>query len=812
MATNTADALFQQAVRMHNQARAPQQYRAAVALYETVLMQKPGHPLVLHHLGECKLELNAAADALARFEAATRGAPDFAEAHVGRGRALSALGRHDEALLAFDMALKLNPDLVNAWFGHGNALLAMGRALDAIASFDTALTRMPEFAAAWLNRANALLVARRPDEALESAQRALTAEPRLIIAHLTIGRVLTELGRADEAIGHFDLLLAKGPLRDARVGRAQALAGAGRPEEALAELDALLAATPNDADAINTQGVILESMDRIEEALARYEMATTGAPAFVTAWVNRGRLARRLDRRPEAADALARAMRLDAGNLEAMLELAELARLENLPDVAEGWLMRARGVALAEPELLVGDRLAAAHASQCRWRDNALHEAVIREQILAGNGEVKPLAVLAWLDDPELALRAARNWVARHFPDVAAPVAAARAPGRIRVAYLSADFHNHATMILAARLFELHDRERFEVWGVSIGPEANDAMRQRARAAFEHFVDAREMSDAEVIAYLRERGIDIAVDLKGYTKDARTGILAGRCAPIQINYLGYPGSMGADFIDYVIADETVIPVDGLVHFQERVVWLPDSYQVNDATREIHEDAPSRAELGLPENGFVFCCFNGVHKIKPAVFDLWMRLLTKVEGSVLWLLCDDETAQANLRGEAEKRGVAPDRLVFARIRPIAKHLARLARADLFLDTLPYGAHTTASDALWAGVPVLTRPGRAFAGRVAASLLKAVGLPELIAGTPDEYEAIALRLAGNPDMLADLRARLTAARATAPLFDSDRFRRHLEAAFQHMHARRLAGQAPADFAVLADGGVADITGRG
>jgi predicted O-linked N-acetylglucosamine transferase (SPINDLY family) len=370
---------------------------------------------------------------------------------------------------------------------------------------------------------------------------------------------------------------------------------------------------------------------------------------------------------------------------------------------------------------------------------------------------------------------------------------------RIRLAYLSADFHEHATAYLMAELFEAHDRARFETTAISFGPDSNDGMRARLSAAFGRFIDVRNRGDREVAALLRKLEIDIAVDLKGFTAGARAGILSHRAAPVQVNYLGYPGTMGADFIDYILADRFVIPEEHYACYTEKVVYLPDTYQVNDSKRVIAERTPTRAEVELPDTDFVFCCFNNNYKITPEIFDCWMRLLNEVQGSVLWLLADNATASRNLRREAEARGVAPERLVFAPRVKLEDHLARQRLADLFLDTLPFTAHTTGSDALWAGLPLLTCHGTTFPGRVAASLLNAVGLRELIAYSLEEYEALALKLATSPAMLNDIRARLAQNRHTHSLFNTDRFRRHIEAAYTTMWERYQRGEPPESFAV-------------
>jgi predicted O-linked N-acetylglucosamine transferase (SPINDLY family) len=350
-----------------------------------------------------------------------------------------------------------------------------------------------------------------------------------------------------------------------------------------------------------------------------------------------------------------------------------------------------------------------------------------------------------------------------------------------------------------AELFELHDRQRFEIIGVSFGADDGSAIRARVASAFDQFHDVESQSDLEIARLVNELAVDIAVDLNGYTESARPTVLAQRPAPIQANYLGFLGTMGAVFIDYVIGDEVILPPEQQPFYTEQIVRLPDCFQVNDSTRKISARTPSRREAGLPERGFVFCCFNGNYKITAPVFDVWTRLLKAVDGSVLWLMHSNEAAAAKLRHEAAARGVDPARLVFAAKAAPEDHLARHRLADLFLDTLPINAGATASDALWAGLPIVTRIGETFPGRISASLLRAVGLGELVTHSADEYEALALQLARDPARLAALRRRLHDNRLTAPLFDTDRFRRHLEAAYTTMYEINRRGESPRSFSV-------------
>jgi predicted O-linked N-acetylglucosamine transferase (SPINDLY family) len=396
----------------------------------------------------------------------------------------------------------------------------------------------------------------------------------------------------------------------------------------------------------------------------------------------------------------------------------------------------------------------------------------------------------------ELQRKASEIWVQdKHpFDDSLGPLVKRAQRDKIRIGYYSADFHNHATAYLMAEFFERHDRSKFELFAFSFGPDKQDGMRQRLTQSFDQFIDVRFNSDKEVAEFSRMLGIDIAVDLKGSTKDHRFGIFSYRAAPVQVSYIGYPGTMGADYIDYLIADKTVVPQEHQKHYSEKIIYLPDSYQVNDRKRVIADKTYTRQELGLPSEGFVFCCFNNNYKITPSVFDSWVRILKAVPNSVLWLFQDNPLAAINLRKEAKARGIDEARLVFAKSMPLDQHLARHSAADLFLDTLPYNAHTTASDALWAGLPLLTCMGESFASRVAASLLKAVGMPELIANTQEEYEAKAIELAQNPDQLNALKQKLQSNCLSAPLFNTEKITRHIEQAYANVYERYHADLMP------------------
>jgi protein O-GlcNAc transferase len=569
-----------------------------------------------------------------------------------------------------------------------------------------------------------------------------------------------------------------------------------RYHAALADAKRALAANPNNAAAWHSLGNALSGLKRHKEAVACYDKALALTPENGTFWQDRSAAIHASKRKtatsdineeptsdPQDADGWA----LRGGFLLAAQRFAEAAEASD------------RALAI-DPQHLVAARIGIrSRISTCDWRQRKEDERRIAEGLRAGFHIITPFNHRAISDSEAQNLVVAQLW-AKTIPR---PKALWRGESYrhdcIRIAYLCAEFHDHATAVLIAGVFEQHDKTRFDVTAVSLRPDDGGPMRRRIEAAFDRFIDAQALSDAEIAAMIREMEIDIAIDLNGQAGAARPGILAHRPAPVQTSYLGNCGTMGVPFIDYIIADPIVIPPDQSCYYAEKVVYLPNSYQCNDSRREVSRSTLSRADAGLPEAGFVFCCFNNNYKIMLSIFDIWMRLLAACPECVLWLLGDNPYAILNLRREAAARGVAPERLVFAPRKPREDHLARHRLADLFLDTLPVNAHATASDALWAGLPVLTWMGNTFAGRVAASLLQAIGLPELVASSPAEYESIALALARDPEALARVRAKLASNRTTQPLFDTARITRNLETAYMTMCERTRRREPPESFTV-------------
>jgi predicted O-linked N-acetylglucosamine transferase (SPINDLY family) len=637
------------------------------------------------------------------------------------------------------------------------------------------------------------------EEAERLYRRILDLHRTDLKARHMIAAIRLQQGRAAEAQAMLAPLVAEAcGDTDIRAHHGLALQEMGRREEALAEFDRALALNPGNALALLFRGNLLTDAGLFAQALESYDRLLQVAPGYDEAWFRRGLALWHMDRCEGALASYAKALDCNPTRFSAAFNAGTvLLKLERY-DEAFAAFEKARALSPDHPYVLGG--LVGAVLGGCdleRWPD---FQARLVEAVRDKKAVIVPLDFLPFCDDAALRRQCSQTFIADRVPRPAEPLWTGTQYGhdRIRIAYLSADFRQHATADLIAGLIESHDRTRFEVGAISFGRDDGSAMRARLIEAFDWCEDVRLKSDADVAQWLKDREIDIAVDLKGHTQESRPGILAHRPCPVQVGYLGYPGTIGAPWLDYILADAWVLPFDRQPFYSEKIVHLPHCYQVNDHSRAIGA-TPARSEAGLPARGFVFCCFNAGWKISPQLFDIWMRLLQAVPESILWLLDDNAAAKRNLTQRARDRGIDPARLVFAPKTASAAHLARHRLADLFLDTLPYNAHTTASDALWAGLPVLTCLGSQFDGRVAASLLETIGLPELVTHTLEEYEALALALARDPARLGNLRARLGEMRRTSPLYDTDSFARSLEAAYLRMMEISRTGRAPESFAV-------------
>jgi predicted O-linked N-acetylglucosamine transferase (SPINDLY family) len=700
--------------------------------------------------------------AIALYTEVIQLAPEKALAYYKRGNLLKDRGQLEAALADYDRAITLDPGYAYALCNRGVVLSRLARFEAALDSYDRAIVLTPDDALAHFNRADVLRELQRPEEALASYDRALAIRPDYPECLCNRGILLAALGRTDEARVSFDRAIAiHGSFADAYVGRAALLLNLRRTQAALADYDHALRLNPNSTAAHCNRGVLFMSLEHWSEALVNFDRALALDPDNVEAHKFRGDALTHLHRYPEAVESYDRA-------------LARKADLHYL----RGFRTHVKMI-------------------MCDWDSWASEVREIVTGIRSGQPVIAPFPLLAIADDVSQHQTAAQLQVREEFPPKQGlPALPRRAPSeKLRIGYFSSDFREHAVSVLMAELFELHDRGRCEITAFSFGSNSQSAMRERLRKTFDRFVDINGKSDRDAAALAREYEIDIAVDLGGHTRGARTGIFAWRTAPLQVAWLGYPGTLGTEYFDYLIADPTVVPPEHQPHYNEKIVYLPNCYLPNDSTREIDTGARTREEFGLPPGAPVFCCFNNSYKFTPTVFASMMRILARVDGSVLWLSQSNSIVVGNLQREAERCGIDARRLVFAQHMPsLAQHLARLRLGDLFLDTSPYNAHTTAIDALWSGLPVLTRIGNSFAGRVAASLLQAIELPELITTTTQQYEDLAVELLTHPRRLAEIKQKLARNRLTTPLFDTRSFARHLEAGYAQMLERYQAGLPP------------------
>ena len=634
------------------------------------------------------------------------------------------------------------------------------------------------------HRGIALTNLRRLPEAVASFDRAIALKPDYIEAHNKRGVALGSLGRGQEAVASFDQAIALRPDHvGAFVNRGVALMGLERGADAIASFDSAIALRPDLVDVVFLRGKAQLSLQQVAAAMADFDQVLVQKPAHTEAHLGHARALVQLGRLADAAADYDQVIALKPDHAAAFSERGHVLSLLDQPEAALASLHRARDL---DPDLpQVQGAILRASMQLCDWRDFAHDSAALLARVTQGRIGEAPSALLFVPASPEQQRRSAERYVSDKFPPASSPLWQGEIyrHDRIRLAYLSNSFGNHPTTILMGGLFGRHDKARFETIALSLSADDGSLARRRLATSFDRFVDVSSRSDADIATQIKTLEIDILVDLDGFIEGSRTGILARRAAPVQVNYLGYPGTLGASYVDYILADPALIGTADERFYAEKIARLPDSYQAN-SNRLPPVAPPARADLGLPETGFVFCCFNNHHKITPDIFDIWMRLLNQVPGSVLWLLATHETARKNLVREAAARGVAAERLVFADVADQQTHIARQSQADLFLDTLACNGHTTASDALWAGLPLITCRGETFAGRVAASLVGAAGLPELVTGSLADYESLALRLALAPALLSSLRDRLDQNRATGALFDADRFIRNLEAAYGRM----------------------------
>jgi predicted O-linked N-acetylglucosamine transferase (SPINDLY family) len=714
---------------------------------------------------------------------------------------------------------QVNPNIL---FQQAFQLQQNGRAQDAELIYKNLLQISPSHIGAKTMLGIIYVLTERDIEGVRLLKSSLNKDPKQFWAHNALGCGLFNTKQYQEAIFNFNkALILKPDYTDAYFNLGKTQRALGHYKDAIVSYSKCINLDKSYADAYNNRGTIyLENLKNYENAVTNFQQFLTLAPESFQGFYNLGNALKQLERYEEALLSYSRAIHLKPDYAEAYfnqgLTFGELGRHEDAllsysraihlkPDYAEAYYnqgltfseLRCYDDALAsyglaiqlKPKMdyLLGNLM---HTKMllCDWANfyslvNQLTESLVNKEIVT-----TPFVTLALIDNPELQKQSAEIFINENHPlsNQLPKIFKCKKNQKIRIGYFSADFRNHPVSYLTAELFELHNRDQFEIIAFSFALDTQDPIRKRLKKGFDKFIDVRDKSNTQIASLAREMGIDIAVDLGGHTRDSRLDIFAMRAAPIQISYIGYLGTIGAQYFDYLMADQFLIPQDKKESYSEKIAYLP-SYQVNDSKQMISKNLFTRTEIGLPENAFVFCCFNNTYKITPSTFDSWMRILNEVNGSVLLLLDANETAKNNLKKEATVRGVDANRLIFGKPLPLPEYIARYRIANLFLDTLPYNAGTTASDALRVGLPVLTQMGGSFASRMGASILNAVGLPDLITTSPKEYESLAIKLATHPDQLEEIRSRLFGNLSTSPLYNTKLFAHHIELAYQEMYKR-------------------------
>ena len=750
---------------------------AAIDLIRRAIQIFPNQPIYHNNLGNAYRDSDRYEDAILCYQKALQLKPDIVEIHINMGIAYHQLADLDRAVSAYQKAIALKPDSPEAYYNLGNTFKEQRLFDEAISCFQRAVAIKPIFIEAYFNLASSLEQRSRTDEAIECLKQCLRINPQMAEAHNNLGNLFKYKGMYDQALSCYQKAVQTKPeLYEAHNNLGNAYKDQGRFTEAIACYQKALKRHVGYAEAYLNLGVIFAEFELSAEAIDCFQKATRINPKFAEAFNFMG-------------------MTLaDTGRRDAAIECFEKAITVN-PSYAEAYSYLIHQLQYA-----------------CNWRQLETYSHRLEQLILQKNAPNDPMMAeppfidMARHSDLSQHLVNARAWCRKTlqpFQNLRLPFhfeSRRQKNSKMTIGYLSCDFHDHATAHLVQRVFGLHDRDKFIINCYSYGPDDQSLYREEIQKQSDQFVHIRELSHMDAAKRIFADGVDILVDLKGHTKGARLGILACRPAPIQVHYLGYPGTTGADFIDYLITDNTVTPIEHAHFYSEKLVFLPHSYQINDYQQEIETGSWQKEELGLPRNSFVFSSFNLPYKIDPNMFDCWMRIMNQVPRSVLWLFNGGETTTNNLKQEARSRGIDPRQLVFGDRLPKAQHLARLQLADLALDTRIVNGHTTTSDSLWAGVPVVTLRGGHFASRVSASLLKAIGLPELIVDDLDAFERLVVRLATQPDELGKLKDKLMRNRLKDPLFDTPRFVRNLEDAYHKMWQIFQAGRAPEQIEVV------------
>jgi len=772
---------FQQAVQLQQNAN----LQDAETIYKDILKIYPLHTGANTMLGIIYVQTSRDNDGVRLLEASLIEDAKQFWAHNALGVGLFNLKKYDLAVISLNQAIDINSSFTDAYFNLGKSQRELGEYRSAIISYSKCIELDKNYANAFNNQGVIFLEDLKDyNKALENFQKFIKLVPNSFFGHNNIAIVLSKLERHKESkiFNEKALKLQADPKEDIIL--------TDNDEDKISKYKKEILLHPDNAQAHLEIGDIFRKLQRIDESVESYDRAIKIKPKFVRAHINRGIIFHELKCHSEAIINFSHAISIEPNNILA-LRLRSAAHKElgnHVESIKDDEVVLP--ISMETPYLL--GSILDSHMKSCNWENFDKQRSDITKKIKNQEHVITPFFSIAFFENPELHKSAAELYNKKNFPinKLFPKIKKYSNHKKIRIGYFSGDFRNHPVSTLTAELFELHNHSQFKIYAFSYG--ANDFFTERLKKSFDEFIDIERMTNNDVVLLGRQMEIDIAIDLGGYSGDQRVGIFAGKVAPIQLSYIGYLGTMGSEYYDYLLADRHIIPEGMRKWFTEKIIYLP-SFQVNDNKKFFPDNLFTKENLDLPLDGFVFCCFNNCYKILPATFDSWMRILGKVEGSVLFLYAPNEKVIENLRKEASTRGINPDRLIFGAEVSMSDYLARYRNADLFLDTSPYNAGATASDALRSELPLITLIGSSFASRHAASILNAVGLPELITESTEEYESLAVELATNPEKLSIIKAKLVKNLSSSLLLDTRLFSQNIESAYHKIYQRYQDGVA-------------------
>jgi protein O-GlcNAc transferase len=771
------------------------QFEDMVEYLEQVLILKPNFSEAHNYLGSALKELGQYTKAISSYQKALEIEPNYLEVHNNLGNAFKNNGELEKAIESYQKALTISPDYPTLHNNLGNALKEFGEIETAIKCYKKAIDINPDFADSYNNLGDAFRELNQFDNAVDSYEKAINLDPNYFEAFNNLGTAFKDLDRLNDAVSSYEQALKINPeFSDAYNNLGNVLKKLGKLDEALESYEMGIAMNPNDVDIHNNLGRLFSKLMRIDEALQSYNTALKINPQHAETYKNLGIIFMKLDRLDESFKHIEKALSLNPEYAEGYSMKGRI--LSEFNQLDEALVSFKRADQIDSNLYFILSNILQIKMSLCDW--NNLPELLNTLKSRVNNNEkhtIIPFDLLSLIDDPRLQRMASENYIKEDFPRNYSVPNSTSYPKhkKIRIGYFSSDFRIHPVATLTAELYETHDRSQFEIHAFSFGPDTGDEMNMRIKAGVDHFHNILDMSEKDSVVLARSLEIDIAIDLGGFTGDSRTGIFAMRVSPIQISYIGYLGTMGSEYYDYLIADQIMIPKKYQQYYSEKIIYLPN-FQVNDSKESSPNIFFTRKDIGLPEEGFIFCCLNNTYKINPSVFDSWANILVNVKDSVLLIYADHESSKVNLIKEIKNRGLDSNRLFFAESFPRIEYLARYRIPDLFLDTWPYNAGTTASDALRMGLPVLTLMGESYPSRMAGSILNAANLPELITTSVEEYESLAIELGSNPNKHQIIKKKLESSLSKAPLYDTALFTRSIEFAFKEVYQRDKNGLRP------------------